>query len=391
MKRPKINGYAVLLLLLAICYIIVEWYRPAPVDWSRTYINTDKIPYGTYALFQLLDESFPGNAIETVRIPAYNLFDDSTVSGNYLFIGPRFQTDEYDLNALLTFVSDGNTAFIAAETYGQPFLDSLDIETDISVVSSDSLVRFVSPQLGDERYPHRPMSPYTWFSGGDSLSTVKIAEDLSGKANFIRVTHGSGHFYLHTQPALFSNYNILQNRGHEYAFRALSYLPQKPIWWDEYYKQGRIGSKSIFGVIGRYDTLRWGWYLLLGGVLFFVVFQGKRRQRIIPRMDPLKNKSLEFAGVVSSLYYHQGDFRDIARKKSWFFQEYLRSHYQESAEDPLSDPEFLSRFSARTGLDKTTLEELFRAVAYVKAADFISEEELHDLNRRIEDFYKKRA
>ncbi|QEC51803.1 DUF4350 domain-containing protein [Anseongella ginsenosidimutans] len=391
MKKRKINGYMVLLLLLALAYILVEWYRPEPVSWSQTYINTDKIPYGTYALFELLNESFPGADVETVRVPAYNLFSDSTLTGNYLFIGPRFRTDEYDLEALLGFVGKGNTAFIAAGIFEQAFLDSLHIETETGVMPPDSLVRFVSPYLANERYSYPPLAPFTWFSGGDSLRSVKISEDLSGKANFIRVSHGQGNFYLHSQPAMFSNYYVLRNRGHEYAFRALSYLPLKPVLWDEYYKQGRVGSKSLLGIIGRYITLRWAWYLLLGGVILYIVFLGKRRQRVIPLVEPLKNTSLEFAGVVSSLYYNQRDFKDIALKKCGFFLEHLRNRYQEASEDPLADPGFVSRLSAKSGIEKASLEELFRSIAYVKVVDLITEAELHALNNRIEDFYKKRA
>lgn len=391
MRKRKVNGYVIALLLLAAAYVLVEWYRPDPVNWSRTYVNTDKIPYGTYALFELLDESFPGARIETVRVPAYNLFKDSTVRGTYLFIGPSFNADKNDLEALLDFVRKGNTAFIAAEMFAPAFLDSLGVKTNASVVPSDSLVRFVNPELGKEHYSLRQLSPYTWFSGGDSSRTVKITEDLGGKANFIRVRHGAGGFYLHSRPGMFSNYYLLRNQGHEYAFRALSYLPAQNLWWDEYYKQGRVGSKSLFGIIRKYPAIRWAWYLLLAAVLLFVVFRGKRRQRIIPRIAPLKNTSLEFAGVISSLYYNQRDFRDIAVKKAWYFQEYLRNRYQEASDDPLADPGFTGRLSAKSGIEKAVLEELFRTIAYTKAADFISEEELHALNRQIEDFYKNRV
>lgn len=391
MRKRRVNGYVIVLLLLAAAYVLVEWYRPDPVNWSRTYINTDKIPYGTYALFELLDEAFPGTHIETVRVPAYNLFEDSTVTGAYLFIGPSFNANKYDLEALLDFVEKGNTAFIAAEIFAPAFLDSLDVKTDASVVPSDSLVRFVNPELGEERYPLQQLSPYTWFSSGDPLRTVKITEDLSGRTNFIHVRHGAGGFYLHSRPGMFSNYYLLRDQGHEYAFRALSYLPAQNLWWDEYYKQGRAGSKSLFGIIRKYPAIRWAWYLLLSAVLLFVVFRGKRRQRIIPRIEPPKNTSLEFAGVISSLYYNQRDFRDIAVKKAWYFQEYLRNRYQETSEDPLSDPGFTSRLSAKSGIEKAVVEELFRTIAYTRAADFISEEELHVLNRQIEDFYKNRA
>src|SRR3546814_789988 len=354
MKRIKVNGYVILLLLLAVAYGLVEWYRPEPVKWTRTYINTDKIPYGTYALFHLLDEVYPDMPLEVIRVPPYNLLEDSTVSGNYLFIGPDFKADKFDQESLLNFVEEGNTAFIAAETFPPAFLDALRVRTHTSLIGSDSLIHFVNPELGSRKYvlPLRSLS--TWFSAIDSSSEdspekmtnalatadssatfgspsfFSITESLSGKSNFIRVPYGNGNFYLHSQPIMFSNYHLLRNQGHEYAFRALSYLPAHHTWWDEYYKQGRVGSRSLFGIIAKYPTIRWAWYLLLFGLLLYVIFRGKRRQRVIPQIEPPKNTSLEFAGVVSSLYYNQRDFKDIGMKKAWYFEEFLRNRDRKS-------------------------------------------------------------
>lgn len=381
----------VVLLLLALAYILVEWYRPQPVDWSRTYINTDKIPYGTYALFSLLDETFPGKEINSVRVPAYNLLGDSTISGNYIFIGPRFDLQEPDLAALLDFAKNGNTVFIAAEMYGKAFADSLDFRVETGITASDSLVHFLNPTLGSENYVYDANSFSSWFTEADTLNTVKIAASSSGKTNFIRTRYGKGTFYLHSQPAMFSNYHLLRNKGHEYVFRAISYLPELPVWWDEYYKQGRQGSNSILGVIARYPSLRWAWYLLLGGLLLFIVFGGKRRQRVIPVMKPLDNTSLEFTRVVSSLYYNQQDFKDIALKKIRYFREFIRNRYQESPEGPDAGKHFTTRLAAKSGLDEKTVDALFRTISYTEAADFLSEAELHSLSGRIEDFYSSHA
>lgn len=391
MKKIKANGAIILLVLLALVYMLVEWYRPEPVDWSRTYVNSDKNPYGTYGLFNLLEKSFPDTEIESVRLPPYNLFSDSTVRGNYISIGPEFDIGSSDLRALLDFTRSGNTVFIAADTYQPAFLDSLDVETETAITVSDSLVRFVNTSLGQTRYSNSTLPPYTWFSGADPETTVRISEDLSGRTNFIRVNYGKGQLYLHSQPALFSNYYILRRKGHEYAFKALSYLPVQTLWWDEYYKQGRVGSRSVLGAIAQYPPLRWAWYLLLAGTVLYVIFKGKRRQRIIPYVEPLKNTSLEFTGVISSLYYNQRDFRDIALKKAWYFHQYLLGRYQEAPEEPLSSPGYINRLSARSGIAPAALEELFRYVEYVKSARSITEAELHTLNRQIEDFYKRRV
>lgn len=388
MKRKWPNAYLVILLLLTAGYIAVEWNRPRPVDWSPSFRNTDKIPYGTYALYSLLEDAFPGKAVRTVRDPAYNLLGDTAVRGNYIFIGPQFDADSLDVVQLLEFAKKGNHVFIAARDYGQAFRDTLGFEVGTVFASQDSLMRFTNPELGDAGYRLELEPPYSYFSEADTLATVQLSSGESGMVNFIRVRFGRGCFYLHAQPELFSNYYLLRNGGHRYVFNALSHLPVAPVWWDEYYKQGRNGS--VLGVIARYEPLRWAWYLCLGGLILFVIFGGRRRQRIIPVAEPLRNTSLEFAEVVSSLYYHQQDFRDVAMKRIIYLKEYIRNRYHEETESmDGNDEAFLQRMAAKTGMAAAVLKRLFEAFRQVESAREVSEHELQQINGLIEDFYEK--
>src|SRR3546814_14254034 len=79
-------------------------------------------------------------------------------------IGPDFKADKFDQESLLNFVEEGNTAFIAAETFPPAFLDALRVRTHTSLIGSDSLIHFVNPELGSRKYvlPLRSLS--TWFS-----------------------------------------------------------------------------------------------------------------------------------------------------------------------------------------------------------------------------------
>ncbi|RSK45658.1 DUF4350 domain-containing protein [Hymenobacter perfusus] len=86
--------------LLFAAYVAVEYYRPKPLDWSPTLQNEDKIPYGTYVLFDQLPGMLgvPRADVRTVRAPIY-----SQIEG----------VDEDDLPA--TAVTDSATSAAAAE------------------------------------------------------------------------------------------------------------------------------------------------------------------------------------------------------------------------------------------------------------------------------------
>lgn len=64
--------YLVGILLLFGGYVALEYYRPKPLDWSPTLSSKDKIPYGTYALFDGLPQVLGTDSVASVRAPIYN-------------------------------------------------------------------------------------------------------------------------------------------------------------------------------------------------------------------------------------------------------------------------------------------------------------------------------
>jgi hypothetical protein len=66
--------YLVGLAVLLGAYVAVEYYRPRPLDWRPTLQNNDKIPYGTYVLFQELPGLLGTSRaqVQAVRVPIYS-------------------------------------------------------------------------------------------------------------------------------------------------------------------------------------------------------------------------------------------------------------------------------------------------------------------------------
>lgn len=72
---PQLTTFRLYLLGVALLfagYVTLEYNRPKPLDWSPTYINKDKIPYGTYVLYDQLPRLLGTDSVETVRLPVYN-------------------------------------------------------------------------------------------------------------------------------------------------------------------------------------------------------------------------------------------------------------------------------------------------------------------------------
>ncbi|UOG73832.1 hypothetical protein MTX78_17120 [Hymenobacter tibetensis] len=66
--------YLLGLALLFGAYVAVEYYRPKALDWTPTFQNKDKIPYGAYVLYDVLPDIMGVDKaqVRTIRVPVYN-------------------------------------------------------------------------------------------------------------------------------------------------------------------------------------------------------------------------------------------------------------------------------------------------------------------------------
>ena len=55
-----------------------------------------------------------------------------------------------------------------------------------------------------------------------------------------------------------------------------------------------------------------------------MIFKGKRNQRLIPVITPLKNQTLAFTRTIANMYYEKSDHKNIATHKINYFLEYIR-------------------------------------------------------------------
>jgi hypothetical protein len=72
---PQLTTFRLYLLGVALLfagYVTLEYNRPKPLDWRPTYVNKDKIPYGTYVLYDQLPRLLGTDSVETVRLPVYS-------------------------------------------------------------------------------------------------------------------------------------------------------------------------------------------------------------------------------------------------------------------------------------------------------------------------------
>ncbi|GAB4047205.1 DUF4350 domain-containing protein [Spirosoma litoris] len=389
---PKPNKYFLILLATVTAYMLFEYYRPKPIDWRSTYQNDNKVPFGTQALFELLPDALPQSTVKMTRLPIYNFLSETKLPtlSNYLFINEDFKADSIEQNQLLAYVKRGNAVFISAYNLPDSLCRKLGFKAEVKPNNeADTTLRqnFVNPKL------HTAKGYNFFHDDGRNYLTVKKPETITVLGRnarkepvFIRVQYGKGQFFIQNLPLAFTNYYVLSTKTSDYAFKALSYLPVRTTYWDEYQKQGRFDEdeQSIFRYVRSQPALNWAYYLVVFGLIFYAIFAGKRTQRIIPVIESPKNTSLDFVKTVGRMYFQQHDHDNLARKKIQYFLADLRERY--GLNTTVLDKEFTETLARKSGasIDETT--DLVRLLRDAQRSISLSEFDLLTLNRAMEKF-----
>lgn len=391
MKGLKL--YLILAGVLVIIYIISMLNRPKNIDWTETFSDKEKAPFGTWIIYNRVKDIFPGATIQPFKEPIYSVIaDDSVKKSTYIIICGELEPTKADYNELVKYLKQGNDVFIAASYFGRSFEKNLNIKT-LNAIKLDQeaiAVHFKNKNLDTNKvYSIDKGAGYTYFGKFDTLKATVIGENKYHHANFIKYSFGKGALYLASNPKLFSNYSLLKKQGAGYAEIALSNLKKtNRVIWDEYYTQGDGNTDdSPMGVFLSIPALSWAYYITLCSLLIYVLFEIKRTQRIIPLIEPLENKTLEFVNVVGQVYYEKRDNANISNKKIQYFLEFLREEYQLKTNN--LDKEFVERLSAKLNLEVGLVNELVSFINTIYNQSTVSDRELIHLNKLIEQFYIK--
>ncbi len=389
----KKNKHIIILLALFIGLVVFEYTAPKPPDWKPSFQKKDKIPFGSYIMYKLLEDIYPGKEIKNNEKSLYQSFHNQAHENtSCLIITNEFKPDKVTLEELLKFAAQGNKVFIAATSFGKNFMDTLNFTSQFyfsNFEKGDSLpYNFENKKLKiDSSYWIKSGYYNFYFDSINSTKTKIIANLDSNRVNYFRQEFGNGEFFIHNQPFAFTNYNLLMENNAEYVFKSLSYLDNETIIWDESFKPGKAGSTPLAYILSQ-DALKSGWYMILFLGVIFMFFSSKRRQRVIPVVKKPENSSLEFAKTLGNLYLSGKNHKDIALKKYHYWVDFLRVKYYihlEAGEVLLPE-----KIAEKTGVKEDLVKRIISARNHIENAPAISAEQLLSFNGILEKFYARR-
>lgn len=391
-SRSFIIAISVLLILM----FALQLNLPQRYSWIPTFSHKDKNPFGCYVFDSIMSQSVPSGYSVTDKTLYRICHDGNKV--NVLIISDDINLSKTDVDAIKDIAGRGGNVLIAgnSKTYNTTS-DSLMIKNfgacfKYGYFSITSLKRKIKNDASGSRdtihwsmdndvykdniYPVYSMMIEDLMTADSADNTEVIAfrtgdaqdKELRVSPVAIRKEVGKGSVILVSTPLLFTNYGILDGSTSEYIFRLMSHISDNHVVRTTSYMKTQdmadAEASPLRFFLGQ-PPLRTALYLALLVITLFLIFNARRRQRVIPVVEQPQNRSLEFVKLIGTLYYHNKDHSDIVRKKFAFFAEELRRLLMVDITDRDADRHSFSVISSRTGLRLEEVENIISDIRKV--------------------------
>lgn len=389
--------------LLALTFLtiaLVDLTRDKQIDWTRTYDQREKMPYGLFftrtELAKILgDEEVKVHDFHAMNYPDLKNFLRGKENASLVYIVDGMYDGKEAVKELLAYVERGGEVFISTNSLPIDLLDTLGLHQEYyypqnfnEVIDFEDrpfmLTNGITAFYKDLDYPGL-------FYEMDSLGMSRVgyfeAEDRE-IPNFVEVKRKKGRFLLHLEPLMFTNYYMLRQQNYNYAASALKLLSRREVFWYDALAKSNDSARTPLRVLLQNDGLRQAWYILLFGLLLFLLFRSKREQIAIPIVEPEKNLSKEFAKTIATLYYESGNPGNLVQKKIEYFLYDLRVNFLLDTL-ALEEPSFSKQLASKTGVPLADCIQIITLVIKYRKITATTDQELIDVNKQIEEFKNK--
>jgi hypothetical protein len=327
-----------------------------------------------------------------------------------ILVGLHLSLADKEMEQILKFVQAGNEMMIFASDMDSKLTEKLgyyknfdgseeysnEHDTVFQYEHSVSLYTDPSIKYGHKgRYINGYFTPYNYGGAkyenyNDIDSIPEVLGYAQGKPDVLKYRVGSGHLTVHCAPLVMSNYFLLQEGNQNYLNGLFSTLPEgiNKIYWVDFVTHR--SDQSAFGMLWNNEITRYALIFAVVALAVYVLFEMKRRQRIIAIIPPLKNDTVSFVETVGRLYYNKGNHANLAQKIIQRYLEFVRLHYYLNTN--LLNQEFTELLIKKSGRPESEVKELINMIHEVRLQPgIVNEAYLYQLYRITQNFYKNHS
>lgn len=378
-------------------------------NWYENFSIDSKDPFGIYIFHQEVKSLFHECGVENLTVYFDDFYEDAKMDKWYMFqqayISIRdknYSFDNENFDKLIDYVEAGNIVFLAYNEYDNKLCELLEIETTNkdSARTFSSNMKYLEGLLTlkstDKTYEYDRNLRFHYISDYNPETTQvlgSIERDGESFPCFIKIKFKNGYIFIHTQPIVFTNYYLLKRANKRYVERVFSMVNYRfKTFWDgsPKYKRNRDQENeppSALSFFMNHTALRWSLLTGLFGIIAFILVNMRRKQRPIPKIEPLKNTTVEFTRTMANLYQKENKPKVLIDKKISFFLHAVRQQYLLDT-NQLDQP-FIEKLAAKSGNNIEQTSILIKAISRLKEVKVCDEDELIRLNKLIENFFEQ--
>ena len=372
-------------------------------DLRETYSYNGNRAFDTKVAYKMVRSIYKNVEAEITTDDFLNSTYGEDYNSLYIIISKNFYTTANDRSTISSLLESGNTVFISSNNFDSVFLAqyALTIPPNFLLNAIMGMHKMVETGVRLKEDSTSNDTLYSYFFKPvinsfdvNALNNYKVGFTGSLLPNMIVTYRGKGTLILHNEPKVLGNYFLLRNNNFEYFKRITALFPANPqyIYWDNYYNSNNFRpegkSNGSLSAIMKYPPLRKAFWVALATILLFVLFNGKRRQRIIPDIPKNKNSSVQFAEAIAGLYLDKKDNNSIAHKMVVYFHDWVRSRFMLITNN--SSPDYINKLAQKAGKTEEETVSLYKLIDAVAANDQVTDEMLLELNERIQNFIKNK-
>ncbi|MEJ5102891.1 hypothetical protein [Chryseobacterium sp. MYb328] len=378
--------YAVIFIVVMVILALLEVNKKETTDWRKNFDINEKSPFGLFVFNNEAKDLFKNHLKKIDRAPYEYYSQNKKEVHNIVIIENNIDTESW--KKIMDQVSKGSDAMLVMNLMPKEIADSIGFHSsDISFEDENVL------KLTDKKYQN-DFIQLDKFPSGKGFSFIKPGVEVLGKtverkntdqANFIKAKFGKGNFYVHSEPLFLTNYYLLKPGNVRYAQDVFSYLQDRETLW--FVENDTKASRFFMRFVLGNPALKYAWWIFLGGLILFIFFNAKRKQRIVPVIEPLRNTSLDFVKSIGNLYLQEGDFHDMMAKKAQYFLNKVRMDLLIDTQN--IDEEFAQKLQLKTG---KPMEMINEAINLIKRAQdpyaSVMKEDLARINKLLDELLK---
>jgi len=378
-------------------------------NWNSRFQVDDKKPMGLYLLTTLTQAHLDTNhqvSVVTDWMDMDSIFEKDKSKKTFFFVGNNFGLQSSEIDTILSEVERGSSLFLSFNDLTENLFSKLfyeyktkyEYDDHVNVFSEKHKFKMINLFQNDTI-----ATDWKAFGKVQSIGPHTTLSSFMEMSNFIKVKHGDGFLFFHSNPEMFYNYQLKRLPGFKYAEFTLNQLSSKQDVYllelgrltDNYGNQdadddsgadGKVDD-SYFKLIFQNPTLLTALLLSILGILLFIIFRSKRTEPVVPYIEKKKDMTLAFTETITSIYFakrHPYGLLQVQRKN---FYATIQKHFFIDLNRG-SDHKILDVLAEKCNMERSEIDEMVNLLE-TKEASQISDQYITNVNKKMHSFYRK--